>query len=139
VLTEHESLEVLSEFGLIPIPSTLASDSDSAIAAAELFGFPVVLKTAAIGVLHKSDAGGVALGLSSSDEVGTSYGDLERLFGPDVLVQPRVDTSTGVELFLGMCVKSAQSNKTGTIKAHVAALNSAALTRAPLCRPHREG
>ena len=101
-LTEHESLAVLAEYDLTPVPSILVDGQATAIAAAKSLGLPVVLKTAATDVVHKSDVGGVALGLSSSDAVGVAYQDLAERLGPNVVVQPQIETSSGVELFMGM-------------------------------------
>jgi acyl-CoA synthetase (NDP forming) len=64
-------------------------------------GFPVVLK--ALGLLHKSDAGGVALGLADEQAVVAAYGDLvERLDPPAVTVEAMADLSRGVEVIVGV-------------------------------------
>lgn len=65
--------------------------------------FPVVLK--ALGRLHKSDGGGVVLGLRDASQARTAYVDLvTRLDPPAVSVEPMVDTSRGVEVILG-CIR----------------------------------
>lgn len=61
--SEHELKRVLFESG-IPVPrETLARDLDEARAAAAAIGYPVALKISSPDIAHKSDAGGVALGL----------------------------------------------------------------------------
>jgi len=66
-------------------------------------GFPLVLK--AMGRQHKSEGGGVVLGLRDAVEARAAYAAmLARLDPPAVSVEPMVDTSRGVELILG-CVR----------------------------------
>lgn len=62
--------------------------------------FPVVLK--ALGRLHKSDGGGVVLGLDGPAAARTAYADLvERLSPPAVSVEEMADVEAGVELIVG--------------------------------------
>jgi acyl-CoA synthetase (NDP forming) len=63
-------------------------------------GFPVAVKTAAPGVQHKSDVGGVRLGVDDSPSLEDAYTDLERRLGPQVTVAPMVPA--GVEIALGI-------------------------------------
>ncbi len=58
VWAEHRAAALLAEHGIPVVPAELVANADSAAAAAERFGFPVVLKAAAEGLVHKSDAGG---------------------------------------------------------------------------------
>jgi acyl-CoA synthetase (NDP forming) len=99
-LTEHDSLGLLEDFGIPTVPRRLAETRREAIAAAASLGYPVVLKTATTGIAHKSDSGGVMLGLSSDASVGAAYDDLASRLGPRVLVAPQV--GDGVEMILGM-------------------------------------
>jgi acyl-CoA synthetase (NDP forming) len=74
----------------------------AALATGDL-AFPVVLK--ALGRLHKSEGGGVVLGLRDADQVLEAYDAmLARLDPPAVSVESMVDTSGGVELIIG-CVR----------------------------------
>ena len=77
-----------------------AETLEDAIAAAERLGFPVALKTAAPGMQHKSDVGGVRLGVDDSPSLEDAYGDLERRLGPQVTVAPMAPP--GVEIALGV-------------------------------------
>jgi len=62
--------------------------------------FPVVLKAA--GRLHKSDDGGVVLGLADEDAVRAAYDDMvARLAPPAVFVEEMADLAGGVELIVG--------------------------------------
>ncbi|MCD6084418.1 MAG: acetate--CoA ligase family protein [Desulfurococcales archaeon] len=75
-LLEHEAYEVLSAYGL-PVPRAgLAKDPDEAVKIAESVGYPVVLKIVSPDIVHKSDVGGVKVGLSSSDEVVKAFKDI---------------------------------------------------------------
>ena len=63
-------------------------------------GFPLVLK--ALGQVHKSDAGGVVLGLGDEQAALASYDDLvKRLAPPAVSVETMADLGAGVELIVG--------------------------------------
>jgi hypothetical protein len=71
-----------------------------AVGAANELGWPVAMKTAAPGVQHKSDVGGVALGLSDAAALRTAYEDIAARLGPRVLVAPMAPE--GVEVALGI-------------------------------------
>jgi acyl-CoA synthetase (NDP forming) len=73
---------------------------DELAAAVEVTGFPLVLK--ALGQVHKSDAGGVVLGLHDEASALASYDDLvARLEPPAVSVEAMADLGSGVELIVG--------------------------------------
>ena len=57
-----------------------------------------MLKT--VGTAHKSDVGGVALGISSPEQLDVEYTAMARRLGAEVTVQPMVDA--GVELSIGV-------------------------------------
>ena len=97
---ELEGLALLADYGVPVVESVRVETLDEAIAAAERFGFPVALKTAAPGVQHKSDVGGVRLGVDDSPSVEDAYGDLERELGPQVTMAPMAPP--GVEIALGI-------------------------------------
>ena len=60
---------LLQAYGIPTLPSRMARHAQEAAALATELGFPVALKIVAPQIIHKSDVGGVALGLASSDEV----------------------------------------------------------------------
>jgi succinyl-CoA synthetase beta subunit len=71
-----------------------------ALAAARELGYPVVLK--ALGLLHKSDAGGVALGLADDAALERAFADLQRRLAPErCSVEPMAPLQEGVELLIG--------------------------------------
>jgi acyl-CoA synthetase (NDP forming) len=72
-LDEVESKQLIRDYG-IPTPAEIAVQSpDDAVKAARQIGYPVVLKAVAAKLLHKSDAGAVALHLANDDAVRTAY------------------------------------------------------------------
>lgn len=81
MLQEHEAKAVLAAYG-IPVVTTLrvAADADAAAAAAGRIGYPVVLKIVSPDITHKSDVGGVALGLADEAALReAAAGMLERV------------------------------------------------------------
>jgi acetate---CoA ligase (ADP-forming) len=86
---------------VIPVAqATQASTAAETLAAAAAIGYPVVLKTGEPGIAHKSDAGGVVLGIDGADRLAAAYTDLAGRLGPRVLV---CETATaGTELALGI-------------------------------------
>jgi acetate---CoA ligase (ADP-forming) len=72
-LSELESLRFLAAGGLPVVDARLVGSVAEAEAAAAALGFPVALKVAAAHILHKSDVGGVALGLNSPAALREAY------------------------------------------------------------------
>jgi hypothetical protein len=70
------------------------------VAAAERLGWPVALKTASPAVAHKSDVGGVRLGLAGEAELRAAWAELAAALGPATLVAAMAPP--GVELALGV-------------------------------------
>ncbi len=105
---EVQAMDVLRQAGL-PVPDcTLAADADAAARAAAGMGGPVVLKVVSPDILHKSDVGGVKLGLSGDDAVRGAHAAIlgsVRTHRPDaridgVLVAPMA--KKGVECIAGV-------------------------------------
>jgi acyl-CoA synthetase (NDP forming) len=97
---ELEGLALLADYG-VPVVETIRAETlEDAMAAAERLGFPVAVKTAAPGVQHKSDVGGVRLGIDDSPSLEDAYSDLERDLGPQVTVARMAPG--GVEVALGI-------------------------------------
>lgn len=101
-LDEVAAKQVLRAWGIPVVAEQLAVSEHEAVLAASALGWPVVLKSAAPGLLHKSDAGAVRLHVTDVDQVAAVYADLRERFGPQVVVQQQIDTREMVELFLGM-------------------------------------
>jgi acyl-CoA synthetase (NDP forming) len=106
-LDEVESKALIRAYG-IPTPAEIAVQSlDDAVKAARQIGFPVVLKGVAAKLLHKSDAGAVALNLADDDAVRAAYARIAenvRRAGIETLEAMLVcqHISGGLELVLGL-------------------------------------
>ena len=68
-LGDAQSQAVLRAYGIPTVETVQTSDVQEAVAAAEKIGYPVALKIISPQVIHKSDVGGVALGLASGEEL----------------------------------------------------------------------
>ncbi len=73
VLTEVESKALLSSFRIPVAQTTIARDATEAMLMAQQMGFPVAMKINSHSISHKSDVGGVRLGLSSGHAVRSAY------------------------------------------------------------------
>ena len=101
-LSELDGLTLLAEYGLETAAAQPASSAQAAVEAATSIGSPVVLKTAAPGITHKSDVDGVRVGLADEDAVRIAYDDISGRLGPEVTVAAQVPP--GIEMALGMIV-----------------------------------
>jgi acyl-CoA synthetase (NDP forming) len=106
-LDEVESKQLIRAYG-ISTPTEIAAQSpDDAVKAARRIGYPVVLKAVAAKLLHKSDAGAVALHLADDEAVRTAYARIAenvRRAGIEALEAMLVcqQISGGLELVLGL-------------------------------------
>jgi acetyltransferase len=76
-LTEPEARALLAAAGLAFPPATLCATPDEAAAAAAALGVPVALKVVSPRIAHKTDAGGVALGVASPEEAAEAFRGIE--------------------------------------------------------------
>ena len=75
-LLEEEGQQILRIYGF-PLPkSTLAKTESDAVKTAKEIGYPVVMKIASPQIIHKSDAGGVKVGLSNDKEVENAFKEI---------------------------------------------------------------
>jgi acyl-CoA synthetase (NDP forming) len=100
-LDESEAQQLLSDFQLPANPSRIVDSAAQARAVAQELGYPVVLKTAMRGLNHKSDQGGVQLGIRDAAGLSAAYQELASRLGPRALVAPMIGAQ-GVEMLLGM-------------------------------------
>lgn len=75
-LTTRESIDVLAHYGVRVCGSRFAATEDEAVAAAEAVGYPVVMKMTSKTISHKTDVGGVRVGIKSSEQLRREYRDL---------------------------------------------------------------
>lgn len=107
VIPEYRSKDILAALD-IPVPrGRLATRLDEALAAAEAIGFPVVLKAQSAQLSHKSDVGGVVLGLADADALAQGW---ERLHADIARHRPGLELDgvlveqmgrRGIELIVG--------------------------------------
>jgi acyl-CoA synthetase (NDP forming) len=90
-------------YGIPFLDTQLATNAQQAENVARDFGFPVVMKATRPGLVHKTEAGGVRLGLSDASAVRAAYLSIADSLDeaePEVALQPMVQT--GVELVVGV-------------------------------------
>lgn len=101
---EDVAADLLAGAGIPMLRGTVVDDVEAAVAAAAGIAGPVVIKLMAEGVQHKTDVGGVRLGLTTADAVREAAGEIlaiaEKLGADDarLLVQVQVDASAEVLL-----------------------------------------
>jgi acetyl-CoA synthetase (ADP-forming) len=108
LLTEVESKELLKKTGIPIVEAKLARSNKEAVSLSKEMGFPVVLKISSPDVIHKSDSGGVKLGLANATQVGKAYNEIissikktyPKAEIQGVSVQPMAPP--GVEVIVGM-------------------------------------
>jgi acyl-CoA synthetase (NDP forming) len=81
VLTEFESKAFLKQAGIPVIETRLARSQEEAVLLSQELDFPVAMKIASPDVIHKSDSGGVRLGLNNIAEVKTAYDEIIKRIG----------------------------------------------------------
>jgi 3-hydroxypropionyl-CoA synthetase (ADP-forming) len=105
VITEESSKEILGEYGIKVPKYALVTSSDQAVQKSKEIGFPLVAKIVSPDILHKTDVGGVKVGLSSEEEVRKAFDDMfnrlkEKFDVKGVLLENMVPK--GVELIVGL-------------------------------------
>jgi acetate---CoA ligase (ADP-forming) subunit beta len=111
VLNEIEAKALLSSAGVSVTPTEFAASGADAVGVAERLGFPVALKIVSPQIVHKSDVGGVRLGLGSPAAVAAAFEEVlqaARSARPDarvdgVSVQPMAPAG-GIEVIVGVSV-----------------------------------
>jgi acetyl coenzyme A synthetase (ADP forming)-like protein len=93
---------LLAAAGISMVPQVVAGSATEAAAAATALGLPVAMKVIAPDVLHKSDVGGVALGLATTEAVARAYDDMARRVPgmSGAVLQPMAEA--GVETIVGI-------------------------------------
>ena len=99
-LDYFETRSLLERAGIPFLPARPVRTADEAVQQATAIGFPVVLK--AIELVHKSDSGGVVLGLDNADAVARAFTDLNERLGCSVYsIEQMANTQSAVELLIG--------------------------------------
>ncbi len=105
LMTEYASKRLLSAYGIPTVETRIAETADEAVAAAQEIGYPVAVKIHSTSITHKSDVGGVKLGLGTDEAVADAFRTIESNVTADgfdgVTVQPMIDRTDGYELIIG--------------------------------------
>ena len=107
VLSEVESKQILTSYGIPVVETVVADDEEEAVGAAVRLGFPIVLKLHSETITHKTDVGGVVLNITTEGAVREAFRSIRQSVdekaGPGhfkgVSVQPML--RSGYELILG--------------------------------------
>ena len=108
ILTEIESKQILDEAGIPVTKAQLVRSGKEAAETAQKLGFPVVLKIVSPNVTHKSDVGGVKLGLQSAEEVEAAFAEITasvKQHQADALIEGvavQKMAAAGIEVIIGM-------------------------------------
>ena len=95
-----EAFRLLADYGVQTAAIRSAESASAAADAAEELGYPVVLKTTAPGVAHKTDADGVRLDIPNLEGLTTAFEDISARLGPSVSIAAMAPR--GVEMHLGL-------------------------------------
>ncbi len=118
ILTESESKQVLSDYGIPAVDTHVAATADEAVRIAGAIGYPVVLKVYSQTITHKTDVGGVQLNLgdetavrraydairaavTASDFLGVTVQPMMKLDGYEVILGATLDPQFGPVLLFG--------------------------------------
>ena len=107
-LLGSEAYAVAEAYGISAAPIKLSTSADEAAQLAEEMEFPVVLKIASDKILHKSDIGGVKVGISTAEEAKEAYDEIianAKKAHPDIIpdgVEVQKMMETGQEVIVGM-------------------------------------
>jgi len=108
VLTEMESKELLRGLGIPTTQMMLATTKDEAVALSKKVGYPCVLKVSSQDISHKSDAGGVKVGLADADAVAEAWEAIMascKSYDPKAVIEGvtvQDMAKPGVEVIIGM-------------------------------------
>jgi acetyltransferase len=112
LLTESESKQLLTAYGIPTVTTHIATSEAAAIACADEIGYPVVLKLLSETITHKTDVGGVQLNLTDAEAVKWAYHAIVTAVRETVgaahfqgvTVQPMIRRDGGYELILGSTI-----------------------------------
>ena len=106
--SEAEAKRLLASAGIMSAPERVCGNTEEAVVAAQQFGFPVVMKILSPDILHKSEIGGVLLGVSDTTAVRDGYDLLlarAKRAAPDARIEGVLvakQLQGGVECILGI-------------------------------------
>lgn len=108
LLTEVEAKEMLKQAGIPVIDTRLAKTQKEAVALSQEIGYPVAMKIVSPDIIHKSDVGGVKLGLANASQVTSAYREMLSSI-KQKMPQAKIEgvaiqkmAKPGVEIIIGM-------------------------------------
>jgi acetate---CoA ligase (ADP-forming) subunit beta len=125
---EPDAKQILSLSGMAVPDFRWARDFDHAVAGARAVGYPLVAKIVSPAVMHKSDVGGVAVGIGSEAELKTVFSRFARhkafagvllenvVEGLELIVGGKIDTQFGPVVLLGIGGKGVEIYKDRTLR-----------------------
>ena len=97
-LLSNDIVSILDAAGIPRVPEYVSKEVNGIIKKATEFGFPIVMKI--VGPIHKSDVGGIALNISSEQEIRNEYDRMKQIDGFEgIMIQPML---SGNEFFAGV-------------------------------------
>ena len=108
LLGELDCIELLKCYGFPVLPSQLARSAEDAAEIAERITFPVVMKIVSPHILHKTDAGGVIIGIKNTDDAKKAYSEIierAKIYKPDAVIDGimvQKMATHGEEVIIGM-------------------------------------
>jgi acyl-CoA synthetase (NDP forming) len=104
-LGEAGAMDLLTAYGIPTVRCVEVEGLDGVLDAASAIGWPVVLKTAAPGVAHKTDRDGVRIDLGDESALRQAYRDIDSRLGPRMTVAAMIPQTPGaIEMHLGVVV-----------------------------------
>ena len=107
VITEEASKSILKTYGVKVPPYALVNSADEAVKAAKKIGYPLVMKIVSPQILHKTDVGGVKVGINNDSDVKKTFNDMYKRLSKKkgvqikgVLLEKMVPK--GIELIVGL-------------------------------------
>lgn len=107
VITEEASKSILKSYGVKVPPYALVTSAKDAVKAAKKIGYPLVMKIVSPQILHKTDVGGVKVGIDNAKDVKKTFNDMYKRLSKKkgveikgVLLEKMVPK--GVELIVGL-------------------------------------
>ncbi|OGL49067.1 MAG: hypothetical protein A2161_17080 [Candidatus Schekmanbacteria bacterium RBG_13_48_7] len=117
ILSAAEVYEILAAYKIPVAGWKVVMDAESAVKAAELMGYPVVVKADSAAIIHKSDVGGVAVNLKDGNAVKSVIEKMQQKFkaedlkffiqkymhgGTELIIGANADTSVGHLIMFGL-------------------------------------